>query len=380
MLCLRPTATTIRSISAMKRLTHAIAAAVVTFGQAPTAAMDQVYDVTIIDDDPNAIPDSMNNVPQVGFSTSHSYSVWIWNGPYLGVRGWGCYVNDLGHAVWYNYYEGTLFWDGSQNTSVPLWGRCINNHDVIGGSTFDGVAAIWHPVGGLHFIGTLGGERSEARAISDHGVVVGTSETAGGADHPFIWDNVAGIQDLNDHLPPDSDWTLIEAADINASGDIVGKGVHEGTTHAFLLRDDEIISLHPDPGLGSSAGLAINDSGTVLIDTDREYYLYLDNVMYRFDHLLKPGVEFDSLSLRYLNDHNEIVGTGELADGDGQRQAFLLTPICLGDLDGDGDTDQGDLGILLGYYDYGDGGDLDGDGDTDQADLGILLADYGCGT
>ncbi len=25
-------------------------------------------------------------------------------------------------------------------------------------------------------------------------------------------------------------------------------------------------------------------------------------------------------------------------------------------------------------------GDLDGDGDTDQADLGILLADWGCGT
>ncbi len=25
-------------------------------------------------------------------------------------------------------------------------------------------------------------------------------------------------------------------------------------------------------------------------------------------------------------------------------------------------------------------GDLDGDGDTDLADLGILLADFGCGT
>ena len=25
-------------------------------------------------------------------------------------------------------------------------------------------------------------------------------------------------------------------------------------------------------------------------------------------------------------------------------------------------------------------GDLDGDGDTDQSDLGILLGDWGCGT
>ncbi len=52
---------------------------------------------------------------------------------------------------------------------------------------------------------------------------------------------------------------------------------------------------------------------------------------------------------------------------------------CAGDVDGDGDTDQSDLGELLAAYSLGtDGGDLDGDGDTDQSDLGILLADYDC--
>ena len=55
---------------------------------------------------------------------------------------------------------------------------------------------------------------------------------------------------------------------------------------------------------------------------------------------------------------------------------------CAGDLDGDGDTDLADLGILLA--DFGCTapgpcpGDLDNDGDTDLADLGILLADFGC--
>ena len=53
---------------------------------------------------------------------------------------------------------------------------------------------------------------------------------------------------------------------------------------------------------------------------------------------------------------------------------------CPGDVDGDGDTDQADLGILLASYGTDAGGDLDGDNDTDQADLGILLADWGCGT
>ncbi|MFG0253350.1 MAG: hypothetical protein ACF8NJ_10805, partial [Phycisphaerales bacterium JB038] len=50
---------------------------------------------------------------------------------------------------------------------------------------------------------------------------------------------------------------------------------------------------------------------------------------------------------------------------------------CVGDLDGDNDVDQSDLGILLASYGIDDGGDIDGDGDTDQSDLGLLLAGYG---
>ncbi len=53
---------------------------------------------------------------------------------------------------------------------------------------------------------------------------------------------------------------------------------------------------------------------------------------------------------------------------------------CAADLDGDGDTDLGDLAVLLASYGIDAGGDLDGDGTTDLADLAILLADYGCGT
>ena len=55
---------------------------------------------------------------------------------------------------------------------------------------------------------------------------------------------------------------------------------------------------------------------------------------------------------------------------------------CVGDLDGDGDTDHSDLGILLADWGctFDCVGDLDGDDDTDHSDLGILLADWGCGT
>jgi hypothetical protein len=50
-----------------------------------------------------------------------------------------------------------------------------------------------------------------------------------------------------------------------------------------------------------------------------------------------------------------------------------------GDLDGDGEVGQPDLGILLADWNCTGGdcpGDIDGDGDTDQADLGILLAHW----
>jgi len=54
---------------------------------------------------------------------------------------------------------------------------------------------------------------------------------------------------------------------------------------------------------------------------------------------------------------------------------------CVGDLDGDGDTDHSDLGILLADWGCTGGdcpGDIDGDGETGHPDLGILLADWGC--
>jgi hypothetical protein len=64
--------------------------------------------------------------------------------------------------------------------------------------------------------------------------------------------------------------------------------------------------------------------------------------------------------------------------------AYDCESECVGDLDGDGDTDHGDLGILLtdwGCDDPANGcaGDLTGDDRTDHADLGVLLADWGCG-
>jgi hypothetical protein len=56
---------------------------------------------------------------------------------------------------------------------------------------------------------------------------------------------------------------------------------------------------------------------------------------------------------------------------------------CIGDLNGDGKTNQQDIGIFIadwGCYDPENGcvGDLNGDDRTDQQDLGIFIANFGC--
>ncbi|MCK4871283.1 MAG: hypothetical protein KAS72_01015 [Phycisphaerales bacterium] len=76
-----------------------------------------------------------------------------------------------------------------------------------------------------------------------------------------------------------------------------------------------------------------------------------------------------------------VTGTSTANYTQGELHPFSFeveVTFCPGDLDGDGDTDQSDLGILLGAYELTGAGDLDGDGDTDQSDLGILLGDYPC--
>jgi hypothetical protein len=82
----------------------------------------------------------------------------------------------------------------------------------------------------------------------------------------------------------------------------------------------------------------------------------------------------------YAMTEAEVIGLG------GPRAAGIPgAPGCVGDVDGDGDTDLADLAALLGAYgtsvgdpDYSENADFDNDGDVDLADLAFLLGDYGC--
>jgi hypothetical protein len=103
-----------------------------------------------------------------------------------------------------------------------------------------------------------------------------------------------------------------------------------------------------------------------------------------------------SYTITYVDDPDQGDGTAEneehtiKVDANGNFQGgvvdgFLVEVHCTpGDLDGDGDVDQTDLGTFLVSYGTFDGlpgynpdADFNGDGWVDQSDLGILLGNYG---
>jgi probable HAF family extracellular repeat protein len=87
----------------------------------------------------------------------------------------------------------------------------------------------------LKDLGTFAGSTSTVWgiAINDSGVVVGRS-TFSNTYHAFVYSG-GKIKDLNKMIAAGSGWVLIEADDINASGQIVGMGMHSGKEHALLL-------------------------------------------------------------------------------------------------------------------------------------------------
>ncbi len=88
-------------------------------------------------------------------------------------------------------------------------------------------------------LGTLGGAKSNASALNADGEIVGYSEIKnGGSDsnvtHPFLYKS-GKMYDLNQCIDPALQWTLIAATGINKSGQIIGNGTIGGSAHGFLL-------------------------------------------------------------------------------------------------------------------------------------------------
>ncbi len=165
----------------------------------------------------------------------------------MNARGFvvGDYAQDAGKV---NAYEREAsLWRGSTRTalgtlpgSTSSIALAVNLQGAVVGwsGTFDGAAShafIWRR-GSMQDIGALKHDaNSAALAIDAAGDVVGWSGASRSGDsHAFLW-RFGEMLDLNQSIPSYSGWVLNEAAGINRRGEIVGTGLHDGETHAFLL-------------------------------------------------------------------------------------------------------------------------------------------------
>jgi probable HAF family extracellular repeat protein len=138
-----------------------------------------------------------------------------------------------------------VLWDNGQIVALSSLGgswseaRSINASGQIVGGAELAVSALRHAVlwsqGNIADLGTLGGPQSFAYGINADGLVVGNANTSGDPiTHAFLWAH-GQMKDLNSLLPARSGWQLEGASGINDAGQIVGGGLHEGKTRAFLM-------------------------------------------------------------------------------------------------------------------------------------------------
>jgi probable HAF family extracellular repeat protein len=249
----------------------------------------------------------------------------------------------------YLFHAGQLR-DLTADTKHGGTAHAINNHGQIVGSIYGpggyglGGRAFLFDQGRLQDLGSLGGDNSDALALSPSGqFIVGSSRVPWHEGHAFIV--IAGtMQDLNvlvgdDALAAAGLRTLQVATGVNDRGQIVGRALSlQGRETAFLLMPGPPMLLPPTPPppppvytltfLGSLGGPnstthAINQSGQIVGEADTaaglgHAFLYSAGQM----HDLEPFAKYHSCA-NGLNDAGDIVGEATPSDGRWQ-QAFLI--------------------------------------------------------
>lgn len=174
---------------------------------------------------------------------------------------WG--INDLGDVVGgagssegqseaFVYRNGPVDWLGKSDGFSASEAVGINNSGQAIGWSFNPGQ---NPPQGRAFVADNGGDGeakiepleplsgdiyTRARDVDEAGRVVGWSrnDVAGASQEEqfsaALWAN-GQVKDLNDLIPPNSGWKLVDAYAINEAGQIVGSGYKDGRLQAFLL-------------------------------------------------------------------------------------------------------------------------------------------------
>ncbi len=217
-----------------------------------------------------------------------------------------------------------------------------------------------------------------------------------------------GFQLLDEsyRIPEEASQLLLGDIDGDGDADAVAQGAWEGTLYLLsAIGDgmfDDVVSWQVTFDTRSLALGDANGDGLTDVVCAPGYHssagLTLPVLLSRGDGTFDPGMRFftgqwmtTALAADVNGDgHNDLIALAEDPIGEPPTGLVVLLnrcpPVCVGDVNGDGETGQPDLGLLLASYEllpndplFDPRADLDGDGVVGQADLGILLADYECG-
>lgn len=229
--------------------------------------------------------------------------------------------------------------------------------------------------------------------INDAGLVVGTGIDPNNAARNvgFVYDSILG-QAFEVGALPGFNGAL--AFDVSNAGHVVGSSMlNQGSGLPFVwTAGGGMVEIPLPAGTSTGSGRGVNAAGLVVGNAGGVFsvpWLYDGAQTHRLQDLVDPASGWDlsmntSSSALGVSESGAIVGTGI---HNGQTRAYVMIPVgapkCVGDVDGDGRTDQSDLGVLLSNFGQSvppdTNGDLDGDGFVGQSDLGILLGDFNCG-